>query len=69
MNETCPPLTIPRDFRNACSACLERRADALFALTDARLTAGPRPALAHLSLAAPHRRGWGCIAIMGSADR
>jgi len=61
MNDTCQPRTILRDFRNAFYACLERRADALFELTDASLTAGPRPALAHLSLAAPHRRGWGSL--------
>ncbi len=61
MNDTCQPLTILRDFRNAFYACLERRADALFALTAARLTAGPRPALAQLSLTAPHRRGWGSL--------
>jgi hypothetical protein len=61
MNDTCQPLTILRDFRDAFYACLERRADALFELTDASLTAGPRPALAHLSLATPHRRGWGSL--------
>ncbi len=48
-------------FRGRFYACLERRADALFDLTDAILTAGPQPALAHLSLAAPHRRGWGSL--------
>lgn len=61
MNDTCQPLTILRDFRNAFYSRLERRADALFALTAASLTAGPRPALAHLSLTAPHRRGWGSL--------
>ena len=61
MNDTCQPLTILRDFRNAFYACLERRADALFAPTDASLTAGPRPALAPRSLTAPHRRGWGSL--------
>ena len=61
MNDTCQPLTILRDFRDAFYTCLGRRADALFELTDASLTAGPRPALAHLSLAVPQRRGWGSL--------
>jgi hypothetical protein len=34
------------------------RADALFELTDAILTAGDVPSPAHLSLARVHRRGW-----------
>lgn len=48
-------------FRDAFYRCLDRRADGLFELTDAALAAGPQPSLAHLSLAAPHRRGWGSL--------
>jgi hypothetical protein len=48
-------------FRDDFYRCLERRADALFELTDAILSAGPQPSFAHLSLAAPHRRGWGSL--------
>ncbi len=50
-----------KDFRIRLHACLKRRADALFELADAALTAGPCPSLAHLSLAAAHRRGWGSL--------
>ncbi len=48
-------------FRDDFYRCLARRADALFELTDAILAAGPQPSFAHLSLAAPHRRGWGSL--------
>ncbi len=48
-------------FRDAFYRCLDRRADGRFDLTDAALAAGPRPSLAHLSLAVPHRRGWGSL--------
>ena len=48
-------------FRDDFYRCLERRPDALFELTDAILVAGPQPSLAYLSLAAPHRRGWGSL--------
>jgi hypothetical protein len=41
--------------------CLHRRADALFELTDALLTADAVPSPVHLSLEAPHRRGWGSL--------
>jgi len=58
MNTTCLPTTAVRDFREAFYACLDRRAGALFDLADAILVAGQQPPLAHLSLAAPHRRGW-----------
>jgi len=44
-------------FRDDFYRCLGRRADALFDLTDAMLTAGPQPSLAQLSLTVPHRRG------------
>lgn len=61
MNMPCPAATALRDFRDDFYLCLDRRADALFELTDARLTAGPLPSLAHLSCAPAHRRGWGSL--------
>jgi hypothetical protein len=61
MDGLYPPPTALRDFRTHFSACLDRRADALFELMDAALTAGPRPSLAHLSLAGPHRRDRGSL--------
>jgi len=61
MDDLCSPHTALRDFRTGLYVCLDRRADALFELGDAILTAGPQPSLAHLSLAAPHRRGWGSL--------
>ena len=53
---TCGTL---RFFRDSFYRCLNRRADALFELTDALLTAGSVPSPPHLSLTAVHRRGWG----------
>jgi hypothetical protein len=53
--------TIPerlRAFRGQLHACFPRRADALFELTDAILTAGTVPSPPHLSLVPVHRRGW-----------
>jgi DDE superfamily endonuclease len=50
-----------RAFRSSLYRCFERRADALFELTDALLTAGPVPSPPHLSLAAIHRRRWGSL--------
>jgi hypothetical protein len=50
-----------RGLRTALYSCLGQRADALFDLMDAVLTAGPVPSPAHLSLEAPHRRGWGSL--------
>ncbi len=42
--------------------CLRRRGDALFELADAILAADAGvPSPAHLSLQAPHRRGWGSL--------
>jgi hypothetical protein len=38
-----------------------RRADALFELTDAILSAHSVPSPVHLSLQASHRRGWGSL--------
>ncbi len=44
-------------FREWFCACLGRRADALFELSDAVLSAGSVPSTVHLSLQAVHRRG------------
>ena len=49
------------DFRDDLYACLYRRADALFELADALLTAGPLPSPVHLSGEPTHRRGWGSL--------
>jgi hypothetical protein len=48
-------------FRDSLYRCFGRRADALFELTDAILTAGSVPSPPHLSLAPIHRRGWGSL--------
>ena len=49
-------------FRRSFYACLHRRSDALFELADAILAAESAvPSPAHLSLRAPHRRGWGSL--------
>jgi hypothetical protein len=48
-------------FRPSFYECLYRRADALFELTDALLTADNFPSPVHLSLEASHRRGWGSL--------
>src|SRR5215207_7358413 len=50
-----------RCFRTDLHTSFPRRADALFELVDALLTAGPVASLPHLSLQAAHRRGWGSI--------
>ena len=50
-----------RAFRNSLYNCLHRRADALFELTDALLTAEQIPSPVHLSLQPSHRRGWGSL--------
>ncbi len=56
-----PPEALLRTFRRSFYECLHRRADALFELTDALLSADAIPSPAHLSLEAPHRRGWGSL--------
>src|SRR5437588_11195582 len=61
MNDQHPPLSALRNFREGFYACLDRRADALFELTDALLAGGPTPSPAHLSLQPVHRRGWGSL--------
>ena len=48
-------------FRHSFYECLHRRADALFELTDALLTADTVPSPVHLSFEASHRRGWGSL--------
>ena len=48
-------------FREELFACYTRRADALFELCDAVLSAGNVPSPPHLSLAPIHRRGWGSL--------
>ena len=50
-----------RCFRTDLHGSFPRRADALFELGDALLTAGPVASLPHLSLQAAHRRGWGSL--------
>jgi hypothetical protein len=50
-----------RRFRAAVYSRLGARRDALFELLDAATVAGAVPSLAHLSLAATHRRGWGSL--------
>ena len=50
-----------RHFRRALHKCFHRRADALFELTDAILTAGVVPSPVHLSLQPSHHRGWGSL--------
>lgn len=56
--ETAEPL---KAFRDQLYACLGRRADALFELTDAILTAGTVASPPHLSLTPIYRRGWGSL--------
>ena len=55
------PPDVLRAFRRSFYECLHRRADALFELTDALLSADAFPSPAHLSLQASHRRGWGSL--------
>jgi hypothetical protein len=53
-----PPRAAWR-LRDQLHACFPRRADALFELGDALLSAKAIPSLPHLSLEPVHRRGWG----------
>lgn len=48
-------------FRADLYTCFGHRADALFELCDAVLTAGLVPSPVHLSLEPSHRRGWGSL--------
>src|SRR5215217_8329231 len=50
-----------RTFRTDLHGSFTRRADALFELVDALLTAESATSLPHLSLQAAHRRGWGSL--------
>ena len=50
-----------RAFRTALHDCFQRRADALFELSDALLAAESVTSLPPLSLQATHRRGWGSL--------
>lgn len=50
-------LAALHDFRDDLHACLYRRADARFELTEALLTAGAVPSPVHLSGEPVHRRG------------
>ncbi len=59
--DTSTPFDDLRTFRHSLHACFDRRADALFELTDALLTAGVVPSPVHLSLEPAHRRGWGSL--------
>jgi DDE superfamily endonuclease len=63
MDSVSQPLDDLRTFRDSFYRCFERRADALFELTDAILTAaaGTVPSPVHLSLVPAHRRGWGSL--------
>jgi hypothetical protein len=55
------PLATLAAFRGELYRCFDRRADALFELTDALLTAAPIASPAYLSLEPVHRRGWGSL--------
>ena len=58
MDSSAQSLDSLRAFRHSLYRCFERRADALFELTDALLTAGPVPNLRRGRLGvAPLRRG------------
>ena len=59
--DTADTLADLMSFRHSLYSCLGKRADALFELTDAILTAGPQPSPVHLSLELAHRRGWGSL--------
>jgi hypothetical protein len=50
-----------RAFRKDLHGCFPRRADALCELGDALLATESVVSLPHLSLQAPHRRGWGSL--------
>jgi DDE superfamily endonuclease len=61
MDSSAQYLDFLHAFRISLYRCFERRADALFELTDALLSAGSVPSPPHLSLAAIHRRRWGSL--------
>jgi hypothetical protein len=59
--EPCNALETLRTFRHSLYECFDRRADALFEITDAILTADVLPSPVHLSLQGVHSRGWGSL--------
>ena len=61
MDSLAQPLRVLSAFRGSFYQWLDCRADALFEITDAILTAGTVPSPVHLSLAPAHRRGWGSL--------
>jgi hypothetical protein len=62
MDSAAQPLDGLRTFRHSLYRCFVRRADALFELADALLTAADTvPSPVHLSLVPAHRRGWGSL--------
>jgi hypothetical protein len=62
MDSAAQPLDALRTFRDSLYRCFERRADALFELADALLSAaGTVSSPVHLSLVPAHRRGWGSL--------
>lgn len=61
MEQSDAPHTL-HAFRNSLYECFDRRADALFELTDSTiLTADVVPSPVHLSLELAHRRSWGSL--------
>jgi len=61
MDTACDSLSALICLRASLYSCFGKRADAVFELTDAMLTAGPQPSPIHLSLEPAHRRGWGSL--------
>src|SRR5215210_8144040 len=61
MDSAAQPLDSLGAFRDSLYRCFTRRADALFEVADALLTAGAVPSPVHLSLVPAHRRGWGSL--------
>jgi len=60
--EPFAPFDALRAFRDSLYRCFDRRADALFELGDALLTAAQLVSSpVHLSLEPAHRRGWGSL--------
>lgn len=59
--EPFAPLDALRTFRGSLYRCFDRRADVLFELDDAVLTARVVPSPVHLSLQPAHRRGWSSL--------
>jgi hypothetical protein len=64
MDSSAQSLDSLQAFRSSLYRCFERRAHALFELTDALLSAGPVPSPPQLSLAAIHRGRWGMRSLL-----